>query len=263
MNIALVLSGGVGSRIPGRIPKQYLRVGGRMLITYALEPVFVSPDVDLVEIVAGRKWREQILAEIGQTGLPAEKFSGFADPGENRQESVLNGLRRILEGRGEAGGRTKSETGNEAKNETKNETGDKAGDRAGNGKAPDTVLIHDAARPRVSVGLIRACYEAFPGHDGVMPVLPVKDTVYWSRDGRGIHGLLDRKCVYAGQAPELFHLEKYYQANAALTREQLLRISGSAQPAVMAGMEVVMIPGDERNFKVTTETDLQRFRRSL
>ena len=71
--------------------------------------------------------------------------------------------------------------------------------------------------------------------------------------------LLERKQIYAGQAPELFVLEKYYLANQVLMPEQLMKISGSAEPAVLAGMDIVMIPGDEDNFKVTTDADMRRF----
>ena len=46
------------------------------------------------------------------------------------------------------------------------------------------MLIHDAARPCLSEALITACIGALDGHDGVLPVLPMKDTVYLSRDGR-------------------------------------------------------------------------------
>lgn len=45
------------------------------------------------------------------------------------------------------------------------------------------MLIHDAARPCLSEALITACIGALDGHDGVLPVLPMKDTVYLSRDG--------------------------------------------------------------------------------
>lgn len=79
-----------------------------------------------------------------------KKFKGFSGPGENRQLSIYNGLRDILTYAG----------------------------------AQDTVLIHDAARPCLSEALITACIGALDGHDGVLPVLQMKDTVYLSRDGK-------------------------------------------------------------------------------
>lgn len=88
----------------------------------------------------------------------------------------------------------------------------------------------------------------------------MKDTVYYSKDGRQITSLLDRQAVFAGQAPELFRLGTYYQANERLLPEEILRINGSTEPAVLAGMQIAMVPGDERNFKITTPADLERFR---
>ena len=124
-------------------------------------------------------------------------------------------------------------------------------------------MIHDAARPLLSQKLIADCAEAIEGHDGVLPVLPMKDTVYYSKDGRQITSLLDRQAVFAGQAPELFRLGTYYQANERLLPEEILRINGSTEPAVLAGMQIAMVPGDERNFKITTLADLERFRQIM
>ena len=88
----------------------------------------------------------------------------------------------------------------------------------------------------------------------------MKDTVYQSRDGKAISSLLDRNSIFAGQAPEVFLLGKYYEANRRLFPEKILEIKGSTEPAIMAGMDIVMIPGDEGNFKITTREDLERFR---
>lgn len=227
MNMAILLSGGAGIRIHRDVPKQYIRIGGRMLVTYALEPLLDSPFIDAVQIVAVGEWRERILADAEGAGLNTGKITGFAVPGRNRQDSIRNGLKSIL---------------------------------CQNGSGADTVLIHDAARPLLKGKLIEECYGALAGHDGVMPVLPMKDTVYLSRDGKRAEELLERSCLYAGQAPELFDLKKYVQANRMLSPAGLMKIRGSAEPAILAGMDIAMIPGDEGNFKVTTEADLQRFR---
>lgn len=118
-----------------------------------------------------------------------KKFKGFSSPGENRQLSIYNGLRDILTYAG----------------------------------AQDTVLIHDAARPCLSEALITACIGALDGHDGVLPVLPMKDTVYLSRDGKCVSSLLNRQEIFAGQAPELFVLGKYYEAMNSCFRKRFCR----------------------------------------
>ena len=95
----------------------------------------------------------------------------------------------------------------------------------------------------------------------MMPVLPMKDTVYLSTDGgNSVSQLLDRSEIFAGQAPELFRLKPYYKATAGLLPERILSINGATEPAIIAGMNIAMIQGDEANFKVTTDADLTRFR---
>lgn len=51
----------------------------------------------------------------------------------------------------------------------------------------------------------------------------------------------------------------YYEASKKLLLEKILTINGSTEPAIMAGLDIVMIPGDERNFKITTGEDMERF----
>ncbi len=89
----------------------------------------------------------------------------------------------------------------------------------------------------------------------------MKDTVYSSQDGKTISSLLDRSRIFAGQAPELFQLGVYYKANIRLLPDQIKKINGSTEPAILAGCDMAMIPGEEENFKITTGEDLRRFRR--
>ena len=66
----------------------------------------------------------------------------------------------------------------------------------------DGVIIHDGVRPLVSEQLIGDCLAALADHEGCMPVLPMKDTIYQSSDGTKIDHLLERSTLFAGQAPE-------------------------------------------------------------
>ena len=228
MNYAILLSGGTGTRVGGDIPKQYMKIGEEMMIFYSLRTLIASCHIDKIVIVADDAWREQIIN--GVAGAP--KIVGIAKPGSNRQGSIINGLKMI-------------------------ESLDDSG-------TADTVFVHDAARPLLSEDLIGRCFNALPGHDGVMPVLPMKDTVYYcestGKAGVGkITELMDRDRLFAGQAPELFVFDKYLEANRALSKQQLSQIRGSSEPAILAGMDIVTIPGDEKNFKVTTKEDLKRF----
>lgn len=224
MNIALLLSGGIGLRLGGAVPKQYRDAGGRPVISYCLERLARSGEIDRLHIVAEPSWWEPIRGWLAEYD-GEKKFSGFSRPGENRQLSILHGLEDIRR----------------------------------YGEDADWVLIHDAVRPLLREEQIAQCLRSAKGHDGVMPVLPMKDTVYLSEDGRTVSSLLDRGQVFAGQAPETFRLGVYYEANLRLLPDRILEIRGASEPAVLAGLDVAMIPGDEKNFKITTQADLERF----
>lgn len=240
MNIALILAGGTGTRLGTEIPKQYIEVGGKPVIFYCLETFENHERIDGIQVVADEIWRSRLRKLTGR------KFRGFSSPGENRQLSILNGLEDIRNYADPA----------------------------------DLVIIHDAARPMVSSEQITSCLDALfspartserreerrglaKKYEGAVPVLPMKDTVYLSSDGKAITSLLERSHVFAGQAPECFVLGQYYEANKRLLPERILQINGSAEPAVLAGMDITLVQGDEANFKITTENDLRRFRQLI
>ena len=228
MNIALILSGGTGERMYSKIPKQYIEIRGMPIVKYCIDKLSLHNGIDAIQIVADLPWYDQIMKCLDKEDI-RNKFRGFSAPGANRQLSIYQGLKDIKE----------------------------------YAEDSDYVLIHDAARPVISEALITRCLSAAAGHDGVMPVLPMKDTVYYSTDGVKVKSLLNRNEIYAGQAPELFQLGAYYESNKKLLPDQILRINGSTEPAIIAGLDIVMIPGEESNFKITTKSDLERFRKMI
>lgn len=223
-NVILLLSGGTGTRVGAKIPKQYIDVKGRPLFSYALAGMNASC-VDGVQVVAASEWHEQILSEFERAGLMS-LFRGFSTPGVNRQLSIYNGLQDIKV----------------------------------YAALDSLVMVHDAARPYLTESMVQSYFMAADGHDGALPVLPMKDTIYQSKDGRVISGLLNRDELFAGQAPEVYRLGKYLTANERLLPDDILRINGAAEPAIMAGMDIAIVDGEEKNFKITTPADLERFR---
>ena len=220
MTAAIILSGGTGSRMGSDIPKQYLEVCGKPIIAYCIDTFARSSSVDKIVIVCADEYKDLISGMVTGTG----KFAGFASPGETRQLSILSGMNKLK---------------------------DIIGD-------DDFVIIHDAARPLVSEDTIRMIAENLKEADAVLPVLPMKDTVYEVENGKVVSNL-DRSRIAAGQAPEGFRFAAYLKANEKLLPDKIKEISGSMQPAVMAGMNIKTIPGDENNFKITTPADLTRF----
>ncbi len=221
MNIAVLLSGGKGLRLGGDVPKQYITVAGKPIISYAIETLVKSGKFGFIQIVCEREY-ERLISKC----MPKGMDYGFSDPGENRQLSILNALRDVSD----------------------------------LCDSKSLVFIHDAARPCLSSKMIDNCFDAVSGHDGVLPVLPMKDTVYECDEKGKIVSLLKRERIFAGQAPELFLFKKYLEANEKLGKKKLLEIHGSTEPAVMCGLDVVTIDGDEDNFKITTPIDLEKYK---
>ena len=225
MNIGIVLAGGIGARLGANVPKAFVPVCGKPLIIYCLEALNQSALIDKIQIVVAEDWMAQV-EEWTKEYEVHKKVIGFSMPGDNRQMSIYNALVDLKEV----------------------------------AAAKDNVFVHDAARPILPSDMIERSFEGMAGYDGVLPVLPMKDTVYLSRDGKQVDSLLKREEIFAGQAPETFVYGKYLAANQTLVDSgKILDIKGSTEPAIMAGMKMHLIDGDERNFKITTHADLDRF----
>ena len=69
MNIAIILSGGVGSRLDKDRPKQYIKVGGKPVIGYCVETFCNDPRIDEVVICLADEWRDFVQVLPTTTGL--------------------------------------------------------------------------------------------------------------------------------------------------------------------------------------------------
>jgi len=225
MNIAIILSGGTGSRMKSDIPKQYMLVNGKTILSYSLTTFLCNKMIDAVIITCTDDWKSYVEDIVGE--MNAIKPIYYAPSGKTRQYSIYNAL--VV---------SKQYCNSE----------------------DDIVIIHDAARPLISNNLIEGCIKDCEGFDGVMPVIPVKDTIYQSMDGKVIECLLDRNKLWCGQAPEAFRLKKYLEVHETMPSEELMKINGSTEIAFKAGLRCRMIEGDTMNFKITSPEDLDCFK---
>lgn len=226
---ALVLSGGTGSRMGGGIPKQYQIIAGKPVIVHTLEAMEQCRAVEGVIAVASPQWADSVWMWKERYSL--DKLLAVAPAGADRQLSIRSGLLAAREFLDEGPG-------------------------AG-------VIIQDAARPLTSAELLTALVEALREAPAVMPVLPVTDTTYTSRDGQWVDGLLDRSTLFAGQAPEAFHYWPYLRLYEETPAEVLSSMSGSCQLPCSRGWRVKMIPGEAENLKITYAADLKTCERKL
>jgi 2-C-methyl-D-erythritol 4-phosphate cytidylyltransferase/2-C-methyl-D-erythritol 2,4-cyclodiphosphate synthase len=118
--------------------------------------------------------------------------------------------------------------------------------------APDFVLIHDAARPLVSTQVIAAVVQALEaGADGALPMVAAADTLR-RRGADGSWSLVDRENLYRAQTPQGFGFAKILKAHREHAREE---VTDDMALAELAGLQVEMTPGEEKNIKVTRKED--------
>lgn len=90
MNVAVILAGGVGSRVGANRPKQFIEVLGKPVLAYTIEVFQNHPEIDAVEVVCHKSWKDYLSSMIQKYNL--DKVKWVADGGETFQESVLNGI---------------------------------------------------------------------------------------------------------------------------------------------------------------------------
>lgn len=222
MPSCVLLSGGIGLRMCEKKPKQYIEVNGKPIIQYSLETLQKHNRIDTICIVAHPDWLNFIQKIVDDNNIT--KAYCYALAGKSRQHSIVNGLIEL---------------------------GKKSDD--------DIVIIHDAVRPLVSKEIISDCIELLSVSDCSMPVIPVKDTIYYSEDGNKVSSLLNRDKLFAGQTPEGCHLKKYLEICSDMTDEELSSVRGTSAIAYQRGLSVGMFSGSEMNYKITTKDDLKRF----
>ena len=121
----------------------------------------------------------------------------------------------------------------------------------------ERVLIHDGARPFVSPELVERVCLALKNHDGALPVLPVTDTIKRSKNGKSILATMDRNELWAAQTPQGFLFEKILGAHRD-AHSEAKGLTDDAAVAEWAGLDVVLVAGDEKAFKITSNDDFVR-----
>ena len=122
--------------------------------------------------------------------------------------------------------------------------------------AAPVLVCHDAARPFASAALFGAVLGALEGVHGVIPVVPVADTVKRIR-GDLVDRTEDRSALALAQTPQAFDALALRDAHARAERDHV-EVTDDASALELAGYRVRTIPGDPGNFKITTAEDLTR-----
>ena len=121
------------------------------------------------------------------------------------------------------------------------------------GTGVEAVLIHDGARPLVSRALVDRLVAALEAHEGAAPALAVTDALWRGASGLVV-GTVDRTGLYRAQTPQAFRL-------APILAAHLAHSGGAAddvEVARAAGLDVVIVEGEETNLKLTFPGDFAR-----
>ena len=121
--------------------------------------------------------------------------------------------------------------------------------------APDFILIHDAARPFISHGVISAVIARLQEADAVVPGLAVADTLKQARAGL-IEKTVDRSTLYYMQTPQGFRFDKIRAAHETANVQNAEGLTDDAAVAEFVGMSVFVVQGEARNRKLTTSHDI-------
>lgn len=214
----IVLAAGAGRRMNSTVQKQFLEVGGRPLIYYALK-AFEESHIDRIILVTGAESLEYCRQEVVEK-YGFSKVSDIVAGGSERYDSVYNGLRAAA--------------------------------------GSDYVLIHDGARPMVTSRHINELIECVQRDKACISGMPAKDTIKITDYDGCVQSTPDRRTLWVVHTPQAFDYGLICQAHEAFRREGCPEGITDDGMLVenYSSCPVKMVKGSYANIKVTTPEDL-------
>jgi len=211
---AILVAAGSGERLGAERPKAFVALGDRVLLAESLERLDSSEWIDAVVVAVPPDWEDAAIALAEE--LVASKVAAVVTGGATRAESVRAALEQV----------------------------------------PDealVVIVHDAARPLVDDAVIeRVILPLGEGYDGVVPALPLADTVKRVERGLVIE-TVDRTDLVTVQTPQAFTASAL---RAAYAGEEAVAATDCASLVEARGGRIRVVEGDVRLLKITTGADL-------
>jgi 2-C-methyl-D-erythritol 4-phosphate cytidylyltransferase len=201
-------------------PKQYLPLLGRPVILHTIERLCAHPRIRGVIVGVAREDQHwpSLVAELKR--LP--KFLGTCPGGETRADTVLNGLKELMQ----------------------------------HAQADDWVLVHDAVRPCVRHGDIDKLISAVgAGEEGGLLAFPVSDTVKRVDNAGRVLETVSREGLWRAATPQMFRINALSQAiKKAMKAGKEITDEASAMEAAGGHPSIVACHTD--NIKITLADDL-------
>ncbi|WP_347455433.1 bifunctional cytidylyltransferase/SDR family oxidoreductase [Acinetobacter thermotolerans] len=220
-NIAVILSGGSGSRFGGALPKQFTKLAGKAIIEYTIDVFQNSDEIDEILIVSQTQHINRTWDIIKKNKW--SKISKVVTGGAERFDSTYSALVALKEYSNDC-----------------------------------NILFHDAVRPLVNQEIIANCIEALKDFDAVDVVISSADTLVEVYDDGCIANIPTRSHMRRGQTPQAFKLgtiQLAYQKAIEKNRKVFTCDCGVIR-AMLPRTRVATVEGSERNIKVTHPVDL-------
>jgi 2-C-methyl-D-erythritol 4-phosphate cytidylyltransferase len=244
--VAVVLGGGVGQRLGAEMPKQLLTLGGLTLVERCVAAFDQAPGVDEVLVVMARGYTEQVKAMLADGGY--RKVTDVIEGGATRPDSTRVALAAIA---GTAAGRAPGGGLGAA-------PGGGLGGAGGGGTGDDCgVLLHDAARPLVDQQIIADCVASLEVHEAAGVAVPTSDTIVITNNGV-MRSVPRRETLFRCQTPQCFRLSVIARAHELAAADPDFAPTDDCGVVLryLPGVDVYIVPGSERNIKITYPQDL-------
>ena len=214
---AIIPVAGSGKRFASNVPKQFLEMAGRPIITVTLQKIMATRQIDRVVLVCAADARDQVTKIV--SAVPGFSARGkIVTGGDERQDSVYNGLKKLS-----------ADT--------------------------DLVLVHDGVRPLVSTKILTGSIRVAQREGACVAAVPVYDTVKRVHE-KQIVETLDRNELWLIQTPQTARYDWLIQAHEQARLQNFVG-TDEASLLEWQGFPVKVIMGDYFNLKITTPEDLK------
>lgn len=225
--IALIIAGGIGTRMGQAIPKQFLTVFDKPVIAYTMEKFEHHPDIDLIAVVCLDGWEHVLESYAKQYKIT--KLKHIFPAGSVGQESIKNGIMGLAEHYGD----------------------------------DNIVLIHDGNRPNLSKDIITECINVTRQYDNAITCIPCQEAMLETQDGVSSKSSYPRDNLKRTQTPHGFKLGIIKNAHKKAAELNITNSIASCTLMIEIGEKVYFSKGSEKNIKLTTLEDMDIFRALL
>jgi 2-C-methyl-D-erythritol 4-phosphate cytidylyltransferase len=234
--VAVVLAGGVGQRLGAGMPKQLLTLGGKTLVEHCVAAFDQAPGIDEVLVVMARGYTGQVEALLADGGY--RKVTAVIEGGVTRPDSTRAALTAVA-----ATAPASTALANTA--------------LANTGPGDCGVLLHDAARPLVDQRIIADCVASLEVHDAAGVAVPASDTIVITDNGV-MHSVPPRETLFRCQTPQCFRLPVITRAHELAAADPGFSPTDDCGVVLryLPDVPVHIVPGSERNMKITYAQDL-------